>query len=545
MRTVLAERPPWTRLPLAGGGTLYYRGCQWQLEPALATLAPLSPATGDAAGVLRRTLGGIDGAFAVVACWPDRVVAAVDGARAYPLFYHRGRRGITLTDDPLSRRAGLDLSVDDPLAAAEFQLAGYCGGEASTLSRQLKAVPAGCLVEIAPCAGPPGPQEEYGPETARVRRIAPPIQRPLMEPGEGEGLWRRMLECLDGVFAEYVEAVRGRQVVVPLSSGVDSRFIAAMLKRHGHRDVIAYCYGRESTWERGPSRHAAEHLGIPWRFVPYSRAAWRGWFESEPMREYLPFAGRHAAAPHVQDWPAVRALQHSGALDRNAVFWPGHTCMLISNRLERELFRRPASEWRRNLARSLFRHHYILQRPGRVVNNVEPLLQRIEAVLPDLSGGDPHRLLNAYFEFEARQRHAKMLINSARVYEFWGYDWAMPLWDRRVVDLWAGIGYEGRRGKQAFRTMLHYYNPQGLFPPPAPPGPQQAARQWLKENPYCYRALKPLKDLAHRTTGYFRDELDLGWYGVVPYHRYIYHMGARGDFYSLMSRLYLMRAEGG
>lgn len=44
---------------------------------------------------------------------------------------------------------------------------------------------------------------------------------------------------------------------------------------------------------------------------------------------------------------------------------------------------------------------------------------------------------NACESWNWQERQAKFIGNSIRVYEFWGFDWWMPLWDKQFTKYWS------------------------------------------------------------------------------------------------------------
>jgi asparagine synthase (glutamine-hydrolysing) len=506
------------RCPL---GLVHYKGNEWEIgrdlgvwlaEPGL-TLQTLAE---------RLALAPYN--FAVVLEADDQLHAFVDALRTHPIFIAQRGSAVIVTDDPYATGAGLDTAIDEPLARAEFELAGYALGP-KTLTSTITALQGGECARVTPGT------------TWSITRYRPPIHEEALTDSSPERGVPLLLETCDDIFGALCRGLGGRQIVLPLSSGVDSRIIATMLKRHGHANVLTFTYGRSDCWEIPTSRETAAKLGFPWHFVPYTRSRWRDWFASDLMAAYLPYASRHVSTPHVQDWPAVLELKRQGLVQPDAVFMPGHTAMLISNRLDRPILDRPAPERLDALAAALYRHHFVLQSAARAKADPGDVRRDIRSLLPDSVDGDNHRLLNAYFNFEAAERHSKMLMNSVRVYEFFGHHWALPLWDGRLVRLWARVPYQGRYAKRWFRELLVRTNLYGVFPPPAPSGLYARWRARVKEREITYRPLKWLRDSEERLLGYFHHHFD--WYGIVSYAKYLRDMGHGGNFYSLMSRAYL------
>ena len=501
-------------------GELFYIGNDWEIKASLNRWAIKKNIDINS---LVQLLEKLPYHYAIVYQGIDVFFAAVDQVRTYPLFFYKKDNVLYFTDDPYKLK-GIELQTNNFLTLAEFQLSGYAGA-GDTLDRHLKSLPARHYLFASTVKDNQGyTVKEYLPRINNKAENNKTVRRILLDVG-------------DKIFSEFCEGVSGRQIVLPLSSGYDSRYIAAMLKRHGHKNVVTYTYGKPGSWELGKSRETAERLGFVWYFIPYNRKLWRTQYESPEMQTYLPFASRHTSTPHIQDWPAVRKLKINNRITEDAIFVPGHTCVLISNRLEPLTMQQPSIEWVDLLARSLYRHHFILQRTKRVINSPDSLLRRIKKALPTDIDDDPQALLNAYFNFEAEERHGKMIINSVRVYEFWGHQWRLPLWDKRLIAAWAKVPYEGRYFKTVFREFLYQKNFYGLFPHPPSPGIYGSTRAKIKQTPLLFKPLKRVKCAEKRLFGYFHEYFD--WFGIISYPKYVYHMGRCGDVYSLLSRLYL------
>ena len=55
---------------------------------------------------------------------------------------------------------------------------------------------------------------------------------------------------------------------------------------------------------------------------------------------------------------------------------------------------------------------------------------------------NPAELADAFEAWEWQERQAKFIVNSVRVYDFWGHDWWMPLWDAGFMRFWQGVPLE-------------------------------------------------------------------------------------------------------
>ena len=114
-------------------------------------------------------------------------------------------------------------------------------------------------------------------------------------------------EALDAAMAQLYERADGRVIALPLSAGLDSRLLAALLARDRYPNVMTFTYGLPGNADAQASARIAESLGLPWRQVSHTpeqlRLAW-----TDPSTEsFLREASGSASLPH-QDWYAMRAL---------------------------------------------------------------------------------------------------------------------------------------------------------------------------------------------------------------------------------------------
>ena len=245
-----------------------------------------------------------------------------------------------------------------------------------------------------------------------------------------EDLLDRLDEIFVRVFQRLIESTKGRQIVVPLSGGLDSRIIVAMLKRLGVEDVICFTYGKKGNREAEISRQVAEALGYQWYFIEYTNEKWYACAHTDDMKAYYSYAGNLVSVPHIQDFLAVKELKEEGKIPENAVFVPGHTGDMISGGHIPQDYGQLQDYTLEKFQEDNLKKHYSPEVDARTcpISGADPEKCR------DISVHNNESCANAIELFDFNGRQAKFIVNSVRVYEFFGYPWRIPLWDVELID---------------------------------------------------------------------------------------------------------------
>ncbi|MDA1347826.1 MAG: hypothetical protein O3A47_03030, partial [Chloroflexi bacterium] len=230
-------------------------------------------------------------------------------------------------------------------------------------------------------------------------------------------------------------------------------------------NVLCYSYGVPANRESARSEQVAEVLGYPWVQTPYSPDVWRNAFGSAEMREYRSFAANGVSFPHHDDWPAVRALREKGAVSADAVFAPGHAADFIAGDHLKYLF--DPLLWEgdpHDIEGALVKKHYSLWHDFVGNRQVRDAIgRRIEesvGMFPRDTDEDVARMFE-YWEWQERQ--SKFIINAVRVYEFFGFSWRIPFWDRALMDFWRPITIALKMREQLYRRYVQSHDHMDLF----------------------------------------------------------------------------------
>lgn len=443
LEPLIEERFGWLRLP-AGNRHLWFRGfARGRTIEALAReAAVLTP------DVIPGWLNGLDGHFSLVLLGPEWSLAAVDPVRGYPLIWARADGRVLVSHDgpALRRQLNLGPADIDPAQGDAFALSGFTVG-AATLYRGVRQLVPGSYLLVD--AGGACTVESY--HRWRPWQPAEASIGDLIEP---------MSRLNERLIADLVADAGGRPILVPLSAGLDSRFLASGLAAAGYLNVHCLAYGRADNREAVTSREIARRLGYRWSFVPYTnesvRAAWR----RDDHRAYEAYADSLTGIPFPQDYAALTALRARGDLDPDTIVVNGQSGDFTSgNHIPAALIDHDGGTPEIRMERILdalmtkhFKHWSGLATPARTAR-VKALLRaeiEVACALPD----DPDRDYGVYEFSEFVDRQAKYVINGQRLYEYLGFSWRLPLWERASIDFWERAPLEAKAHQRLYREVL-------------------------------------------------------------------------------------------
>lgn len=396
----------------------------------------------DAADV-RAVAAELTGFFAAVVRLPESTALVCDTARSVPLYFSE-----SAVSDVGTELAAADPATYDPVAASEFALTRYVtGGE--TLHPDVRAVGAGEVVVL--------PDDCSEIERTRHGRYRPTAETgdPGVDTAHRRDLLDRFGDVVGAVFDRVAAVADGRPVAVPLSGGWDSRLIATELVDRGV-EVVAFTFGAAGHADVEVSRDVADALGIEWHWVEYTTERWHDWYHADARRAYHDYAFGFDSLPFLAEWPAVHELTESGALPEDALVCPGHTVATPSERV-------PAA-WvgdetvtRDDLIDHVLDSHYALWEWD------DPAFrERFAARIADIAGIDRSddggrsddaapigggEAAAAYEQWEWATRMTTFTNADCRLYEWFGFDRWLPLWDPEYVAFWASLPLSVRHDK--------------------------------------------------------------------------------------------------
>lgn len=254
-------------------------------------------------------LKNLDGIYAAILRREDGTVwAAVDIARSMPLYYSVDGRFLSDSGPVLREALGLSKEAADPAALEELFTRYYIAGPHTTYT-EIAQLDAGQALACSP-SGEIHTSYYY----AHVQ--------PIREIGREEAL-DLFQKVSDEAFDRIIAAIAGRPVVLSLSGGYDSKYVACMLKHRGVEDVSCYTYGRGDSFEIQQSKRTAKALGYRWTCVEYTDERKKCLLDHVTEQYFQASETYDYCASYTQNFPAVHYLHETGWIKPDSVFLTG------------------------------------------------------------------------------------------------------------------------------------------------------------------------------------------------------------------------------
>jgi asparagine synthetase B (glutamine-hydrolysing) len=164
------------------------------------------------------------------------------------------------------------------------------------------------------------------------------------------------------------------------------------------------------------------------------------------------------SSAHIQDWLSVKIMKERRMIPADSVIIPGHSAdFLEGSHLPESFFNSPEIS-KAQLYKEIFKRHYSLWKT-KDLESQAVFGKRIDAVLaaPEMLSNTEAASLFDNWDYQERQ--AKFIVNSVRAYEFWGYDWRLPLWDHELMDFWAEVPLPYKHQRNLWHSYQALYLP--------------------------------------------------------------------------------------
>ena len=265
-------------------------------------------------------------------------------------------------------------------------------------------------------------------------------------------------------FNEYVNALRkiNALVIVPLSAGVDSRFVLSMLHILNYKNVITVTYGLKDV-EYPIAKKVAETLGYENIFIEYTWDLLRKYLDQ--MLNYMVWASQLYVVPNIQEFVSTSEIFIKfchGDIKKcsSIVFMTGDISDIIAGKASPiKLLKLQSLEEFLNFI--LSKHSLFKLHDEKRTSCKKLLLNSVKETMLYIANSKTINFTKIYEIFHWKEIPFKFISSSRLPYIFTGFKFITPLWDGRLVRFLSSIPWEFKYKNNFYRNVLRKY----LFKP--------------------------------------------------------------------------------
>jgi len=194
------------------------------------------------------------------------------------------------------------------------------------------------------------------------------------------------------------------------------------------------------------------------------------------FNDYYPYASNLSSMFYMQDYFAVRYLKENRIIPEDSVFMPGFS----GDSLAGSFFRYAFKQHKKKLQIS----SQILNEKFVLVNLDKEKKEKIHLLISEKINDGISDAWKNYEEWEIKEIHSKFIINSAKVFSFFGYSYVLPLFDNHLIDFFTTLPFNFKLHKRLYDYVLTHYIFRELdvnLPGEINPKPVQKNLQRIKE----------------------------------------------------------------
>ncbi len=379
-----------------------------------------------------------NGLFSVVIKNGNSLWASVDHARIFPVFYYHKDDFFEITDNPGLLREHIPMILDENNAMV-LCYSGFVPGDKTLLKDvcQLRAGESLCY------------------ENNNVtKEFHTQFLTNTFSAKSREELKEELKIVLDNVGKRMVKALGNRPVALPLSGGFDSRILACLLKKNNYPNVLCFTYGLNNNVEVSNARRTAENLGYEWHFTNYANYFDHSLTDDPVFKEYIHFSGTYSNKFYTQEYYATLDLQDLKKVSENTVFIPGHSGAIAGHLLKKKMME-PDFSFVDYALEETFSLVYPRKKDQKLIRKEIDFLNNHDKKYPSF-------LLYENWRFQ--ETTAKLGLNAAKLWDFLGYEFMLPLWDKELYSFFVQVPLQHKYDKNLYiETLTELFKENNIY----------------------------------------------------------------------------------
>lgn len=378
-----------------------------------------------------------NGNFCLIFNLNDKTYLVADRIMSFPLFYSKRGENIYVSDSIDQITSQLNINSINKYAAKEFLASGFVLSD-STVFNGINFVLAGTCVVVDNQTGKTYIERYFNHEHGNYLE------------GDMDKLSLMLEKVTDNVFKRMIEGLNGRQVVLFLSGGYDSRLVAVMLHKHNYKNVICFSFKTRKGKEENVAREIAEDLGFKWILLD-AVEIYHKITKEDDFKKYMFEAAGGITLPYFQGC-LIKDYIKNGILEKDCIAITGNSGDVIEGNDFSSILKEKRNYTKNDVIDAII-DTYCCQY-GIKYGHQKYIRRLVEKSIPHKEQYSYAEAQDVYEIYNWQHRQTKYVVNDIRCYDIYlGIEWRLPLWDNELVDFWLRIPAEVREN----RKLYYYY----------------------------------------------------------------------------------------
>ncbi len=377
------------------------------------------------------------GFFSIIIQKNKKTILISDRVRSIPMFYTNNKiRNYYIISDNPDNLIDLKTELND-LAIKELKINAYVIGKETIYKSIFQSKNSQILIFNSN-----GKVEEY------QYYNFPSFQKKMLQ--NSNEIIEQLQKSYKVATDRLIKYLNGRQAVIPLSGGLDSRLILALLSERKYENILTFTYGKSEIQEVLISKKLANYHNVNWICVPYLKKEMNKLYSGKKYLQMSVKCGMGLSVPVIQDWYAIDFLKKNNYISNDSVIIPGHTVVSIVELLSKKIkFNNNLSsqEIINDIITSNFVYNKRLLNDDLYIRIGNIIANEYKIINKTYSAQDAFNIICNY---SYNERQAKFIANSVRMYEFYNLDWYLPFWDLSVLNVWSVIPKEFSENRKIY-----------------------------------------------------------------------------------------------
>jgi asparagine synthase (glutamine-hydrolysing) len=264
----------------------------------------------------------------------------------------------------------------------------------------------------------------------------------------------------DKVFLRNINNAGGATIWVPLSGGLDSRFVLCKLLQLGYDNIRTFSFGIPNNYDALRAKEVASKLGVDWFFLPPTSEHLESYYGSNDRKAYWEYADGLYTVPNLQWMYAMKKLFKMGEMRTGDVIINGNSGDFITGQNTPFI---SDNDTFLDVYSMIIKKHFSLNTSLLNESTNKFAIDSISNSINNASSQDPRELMKLYDLWEWKERQSKRVVNAQRNYEYLGLRWELPLWDKEYFDFWKELDVVHKTNGSLYFKYLETMNLYGLF----------------------------------------------------------------------------------